>query len=349
MSVTQTRRLVPSASLIIDASERAHYWEQLLRYWRLPPHVQHFPGANPMSIEETDLARLERDDFLVALKTDGVRYLLLLACKPNSLDAIALMIDRTCAMYEVEIWANEDFFRHGSLYDGELVWESGVLRFVVFDVVLAKGVYCGAMPYRERLEVLHNTILCASSAHHSDASLEQMVAEECKLLARNNDHQLSVVPKRCLPKANLQLLWDERGASGHRNDGLIFTANAAPVETGTSANILKWKPHHSVDLLLDAAKALFANRNRSGDLEPLAATLSDHAIRLVPNSLLAAVEPHLPCILEFVVRLVDGELQLFAERERTDKTAPNSVATIEATVRNVLEDISVADLLARVV
>ena len=124
-----------AASLCVRNFGRAgnDYWACILQLWRLPSHISHFPGANPMSIEKSDFPRLSEEDYLVALKTDGVRHLLLLTTKPNSAEPIAIMIDRTKRMYEIEIWANEDFFEHGSLYDGELVWEQNVLVYVVFD------------------------------------------------------------------------------------------------------------------------------------------------------------------------------------------------------------------------
>eukprot|EP00966_Prymnesium_polylepis_P106528 2466653-Prymnesium_polylepis.2 len=110
-----------------------------------------------------------------------------------------------------------------------------------------KGIFCGKMTYRERMQILYNTVLCVSKAH-SDSNVERMVVEESKFMARNNENDLTVIPKRYVPKGDLKNLWDDRNASLHKNDGIIFTLNSAPVETGTSKTILKWKPTHSVDI-----------------------------------------------------------------------------------------------------
>ncbi len=348
--ITSVCRLVPSGSKITDDYERIHYWDTMLQYWKLPGHIKHFPGANPMSIEEKDFAKLGTDDFLAALKTDGVRHLLLLTTKPKSTDPIAIMIDRAKKMYEVEIWANEDFFEKGSLYDGELVWENDMMAYVVFDVIFTKGVQVSRLPYRERMQIVHNTILCVSNSH-SDESIETMIAEESKFLARHNIHNLRVVPKKCVPKANLRTLWRERTTSNHRNDGIIFTLNSAPVETGTSPSILKWKPSHSIDVLFcrnDDELAIYGNTNNSGELFDITNSIDDLTTELVKSVLLDAVNERLPCILECVIHVKDNTVILKPERERTDKIAPNTINTIKATIRNAKENIS-SDSLIRLV
>lgn len=346
--VTQIRRLVPSCSEINDPFEMSHYWSTMLRYWKLPAHIQHFPGANPMSIEERDFERLQTDDFLAALKTDGVRHLLMLTYKPNSTDPIAIMIDRTKRMYEIEIWANEDFFSSGSLFDGELVWENASLVYIAFDVIHAKGVQCSRLSYRERMQILHNTILCVSNSH-SDESIENMISEESKFLARNNDNDLRVVPKKCVPKANLKTLWHDRVHACHGNDGIIFTLNNAPVETGTCPSILKWKSSHSIDVLVrhdehDGLR-LFGNMNNSSDLSDVTRRIGDLSIRFAHNNLVKAVRPRMPCILECRLGIEGDTLTLTPERERSDKSSPNTMNTIEATIRNTRENISIDDLI----
>lgn len=348
--VTQIRRLTPSASEITDDFEKAHYWSVMLQYWRLPGHIQHFPGANPMSLEESDFERLQTDDFLAALKTDGVRHMLMLTCKPNTNDPIAIMVDRARRFFELEVWANEDFFHEGSLYDGELVWEADTLVFIVFDVVVAKGVQCSRLSYRERMMIVHNTVLCVSDSH-SDESIEQMISEESKFLARNNDHALRIVPKKTVPKASLQTLWDERMTSGHHNDGVIFTLNSAPVETGTSASILKWKPSHSIDVRVDfdgVRWRLAANQNNSGDVVDMTDSVNGCQVTFHESKLLEAVRARIPCIIECLLEVVGDAITLIPERERSDKTSPNTMKTIEATIRNARENIHIDTLIKRV-
>ncbi len=348
--VTQVKRLRPSSSEIVDDFESTHYWQVMLRFWKLPSHIAHFPGANPMSIEEKDFVRLQTDDFLAALKTDGVRHLLLLTTKPNSFDPIAIMIDRAKKMYEVEVWANEDFFHQGSLYDGELVWEADKLVYVVFDVVFVRGVQCARLSYRERMQIVHNTVLCVSESH-SHESIEKMIAEESKFWACNNDHGLRMMPKKCVAKASLKTLWNERGTVNHYNDGIIFTLNSARIETGTSASILKWKPSHSIDVRIvetSSAWQIFANMNNSGELVNITDTIGEYRVQLAPSKLLEAMSSRASCIIECIITVDDRVLILTPERERTDKTAPNTLNTIHATIRNARENITSDTLISLV-
>tara|TARA_B110000046_G_scaffold108425_1_gene115805 strand:- start:212 stop:1051 length:840 start_codon:yes stop_codon:yes gene_type:complete len=259
------------------------------------------------------------------------------------------MIDRACILYEIEVWANEDFFRKGSLYDGELVWEQDSLVYVVFDVVMAKGCSCAHLSYRERLHVLHTTILCVG-AQHADSSIDDMLSEESKLLARNNLHNLRIVPKKCVPKASLGMLWDERLSTGHRTDGLILTQNSATIQLGTTHSILKWKPHHSIDISaqwMNDSWHLFGNSNNGKSLVAMTNSVDVYDVQLVQNKLLDALKQR-SCIVECVIHVDGMVVSLVAERERTDKTTPNTMTTIEATIRNSREDILCSDLAALV-
>lgn len=318
-----------------------------MRLWKLPMHIRHFPGANPVSIEHKDFPRIQKEDFLVALKTDGVRYLLLLTCKPNSSEPIAIMVDRSQKMYEIEIWAHEEFFKKCSLYDGELVGESNQITYVVFDVIVAKGTICSNMTYKERLLVIHNTILCVSDSH-DDLSIESMLHEECRFLARKNELEIDIKPKRCVPKSNLKDLWEDSFSSTHKNDGLIFTLNDSPVETGTSSSIFKWKPMHSIDLKFehaDNAWKIYCNANNSSDLIDVSHKLEENAICIEENKFLNAVIPRKTCIIECFISFEGESLKLSPEKERTDKTTPNTLKTVLATVRNAKENISISEII----
>ena len=215
-------------------------------------------------------------------------------------------------------------------------------------MIMAKGVTCSHLSYRERMQILHNTILCVSESH-SDESIENMLSEECKFLARNNDRDLYITPKKCVPKATLRKLWSDRNSSLHRNDGVIFTLNSAPVETGTSASILKWKPSHSIDVrfeLADDEWRMYANMNNSSGLVRVEEACTDFSFQVSSSKLLDAIRTRQPCIIECVLSVENGLLVLIPERERTDKTAPNTVNTVQATIRNACENISCDDLIA---
>lgn len=346
--VTPILKLQPSNTMIEDDFEKKHYWSTLLDFWKLPPNISHFPGPNPISLERTNIEDLNRNDYLVALKTDGVRYLLLMTTKPNSTEPISLMIDRVKVMYEVEIWASEEFFYNGCLLDGELVWNSnGDLQFIIFDVVVLKGMNCIDMSYRERLDVINNHILCMDDALDDDV-VEKILSEEDKFCARNNSYNLQILPKMCVSKFQIAELWkSSKLTCCHKNDGVIFTLNNAPVHTGTSKYIYKWKPLHSIDVkcLYDRTWSFFVNANDSDMDIDITETIDTYETSMdLTSNLLQLLERKVECVVECVMNIVGNKIILIPERERSDKKAANTMNTVLKTIKNTQENIQVNEL-----
>ena len=342
--VAPVKRIVPSVSVITDECEKCTYWNILLKYWKLPKHINHFPAANPVSLERNNFDLLKEDDYLAALKTDGVRHLLLLTTKPHTVEPIAIMIDRSQKMYEVEVWGSEGFFVHGSLFDGELVWNKekfDALDFMVFDVIRAKGVDCIDIPYRDRLQVLHDTILIKEGTHDD---IEECLSDEDKIIMMNNTYNMHIMPKKCVPKHQVRSLWEQQASSTHRNDGLIFTKNACSVQMGTCNAIFKWKPHHSIDVRIDAVHNIYGNADKSSDIIQVIKDEKNRTFILQKNRLLEVMQHRLPCVMECFMELKDNTIFLIPERERIDKKTANTMYVIAATIRNVEESISVSEL-----
>lgn len=341
--VEPVKRLVPSSAPITNKIECDTYWQTLLRIWKLPSNIKHFPAANPVSIERENFEVLKEDDFLAALKTDGVRHILLMTLRPGTSEPISIMIDRALNMYEIEIWASESYFVEGSLFDGELVWNNEKfesLDYMVFDVVCAKGICCINMPYRDRLQVLHDTIMVTSDTE----DMEDRLSDEDKFIAMNNIFNLRILPKKCVPKNQIKTLWEEKLFNMHRNDGLIFTKNGCDVQMGTCSDIFKWKPTHSIDVFIERNLKIFGNSNTSGKFEELTTDVKMRNFKIVKNRLMSAIESRLPCIIECLININDREILLTPERERTDKKHPNTQKVIAATIRNAEEMISITEL-----
>lgn len=348
--VTPVLKLQPSNTTIQDMDEKKYYWSVLLQYYKLPKSFSHFPGPNPVSLERKNFDSLKSDDFLAALKTDGVRYLLMLTTKPNSTEPISLMIDRVNNMYEVEIWANEEFFFNGCLLDGELVWNTNNdLQFIVFDVILLKGTNCINKTFRERLDIISNHVLCMDDAMNCEA-VEQIVSEEDKFCARNNAFNLQVLPKICVPKTRICDLWRSgRLNCSHRNDGIIFTLNDSPIHTGTSKFIYKWKPSHSIDVkcyFQHGEWSFYGNSNNSDDEIEISKSIEEYitTIDIQSSKLLSMLEGKLACVVECLLSVEDKKVILHPERERSDKKAANTMKTITATINNARENIQVEEL-----
>jgi hypothetical protein len=349
--VTSCYKLQPSSAILDDEDEKRFYWNIILEYWKLPPTFKHFPGPNPMSLEKNDFERIKGDDFLVALKTDGVRYLLLMTTKPNSTEPISIMIDRTLSMYEVEVWANEEFYFNGCLLDGELVWNNEKLQYIVFDVVQLKGIDCIHKNYRDRLQIIHTHILCIDPTL-DDETTERLISEEDKLCARNNSFNLEITPKMCVSKQQLPDIWNGRKHVSHRNDGIILTKNNYGIHTGTSSEILKWKPSHSIDvkcIFTNNTWTFFANDNSSDDEIDVSNTIGTCPIKMESSTLLDMLQKKGYCVVECLITIKDDFISLTPERERTDKKTANTIKTMIATIENAREQINIEELIENVV
>lgn len=344
--VEPVKRIAPSRAVVSNDSERTTYWATLTKLWKLPKTIQHFPAANPVSIERNNFQVLKENDFLAALKTDGIRYILLMTVRPGTVEPISIMIDRTMKMYEVEIWASEIYFLKGSLFDGELVWNNKTfetLDFMIFDVICAKGIDCISLPYRDRLQVLHDTIMVPDTKLDAEY-IEECLADEDKFISMNNLFNMRIIPKKCVPKSQVKELWESRVFNMHRNDGIIFTKNGGGVQIGTCKDIFKWKPSHSVDVFVRGDLRVFRNNNSKAEFVELTSDHKGRSFKLVKNRFMTAIKNRIPCIVECTLTLDSDTIWLIPERERTDKEAPNTMKVVEATVKNAEELIHIDEL-----
>lgn len=355
------RPLVPSYSIVGDETERARHIATLQRLWGLPRTVRHFPGSNPISLERKHIGRVVGERCMVALKSDGVRYLLLLTTSPSREgEGIALMINRAMVMYEVEVWADFDFFSKGTILDGELVWEYAnykpLLRFVVFDVVCAMGRRHVDDPYDARMGVVAS--VCAEDDSllfgTSDAAMEDYILAEKKVVAVHNAFGMTIRAKRVLSVENIKTIWEERRKAPHKTDGLVFTICSAPVEINTSSSTFKLKSDHTVDVLVQRAAPKWQAPGAEGasflpfvllEGKPVLLESVDVDGRVVRvgmrvNEVVSPLENEDRRIVECSCSLHDEELVLFPLKARFDKDSPNSARTVQRTVWNILEGLT---------
>jgi len=191
--------LKPPHSLVPPGAERDALLARMCAiFGGQPGAAQRFPGSQPISMRQRETHRL-CGGYLVALKSDGMRFILLLTRYMG--EPRAVLIDRRLDVYEVEVWANESFF-DDTAFDGELVWdqfETPVrLSYLVFDTVSMRGCACGALRYSERLGMAHSAVL-RTVPDAFDGDLERFMIDEDKILPMCNLHGLRMPPKRVLP------------------------------------------------------------------------------------------------------------------------------------------------------
>lgn len=338
-----SRPLIPSHSVVDTDVELGYYWACALRLWgvgKRAPKTFH-PASNPCSLAVKDLSSLRSHDHVLALKSDGVRYALMLTMRPKDGGAVALMIDRAKTMYEVEVLAPEAYFQRGTLLEGELVARQPdeKLVFLVFDAVCIRGEMWVDKPFSERLEAASKcTRWSEELAALSPEDAETRVAELDAIALVHFEPHVTMRPKRFVDLQHAARVWSERNDSEHRVDGLIVHRADAAYKHGTATGtIYKWKHEHTIDLLgtPDALHAADA---------PLPSTLLKR--RVVVDDSQSRVLLGKDLVTEFHVNVTDDCVTLFPMRRRPDKTFPNGLRVVQATVQDVIENLQPEDLAA---
>tara|TARA_B110001450_G_scaffold255469_1_gene283097 strand:+ start:11768 stop:12811 length:1044 start_codon:yes stop_codon:yes gene_type:complete len=340
-TVIVSKRLVPSHSQLTDATEIDHYWSSLMRFWgvhgRRVISSSFFPGCNPCSISKKLAPRLSTQRYTICLKSDGVRYVLFLTKRMGQSDVgVALMIDRSRNMYEVEVAAPEEHFLTGTVLEGELVWkqpDEQTMIYYVFDVIVDRGRKQLTKPFEERLATA--TALTRFSSELRNES-ESRILETQSVVLSQFDPQVEMKPKTFVDRIFATRLWNERNESEHRVDGIILQSMDAPYTMGTAedGSVFKWKEHSTVDLRgippnVHAAEA------------PLPARLCDRDV-VFETSRVAATSEH--DVIEYHVDVTEGEVRLLPVRTRPDKTSANGLRVITATVDDVIHAITPEEL-----
>lgn len=316
------------------------------------------PAPQPVSLERRHLPLLRDQAYIVADKSDGVRMCLFLSRTGNSREH-AVLVDRKLTLYQVPVAATRRFF-DGSLFDGELLWTTGAdgLRwqtFLVFDVVAIRGDkgLIGKEPLTRRLEVIRRTFDLGSE-EIAGAEAAQVKAKEGKIVCGGNTHGLSFRPKQCFGLEMLPTLLRQLQHLPYQSDGIILTPVDEPVRTGTHETTFKYKWKQTIDLqvnvtsrqLLLGAGGVAHNERIDLSNAGLSRTLQ------ISSSFWFDLRDHM-CSSDSPVSVIvecvltqDGEL-IFAAVRR-DKAHPNSIRTVERTLKSLEDNMQPEELLSEI-
>ncbi|KAJ6113809.1 mRNA capping enzyme catalytic domain-containing protein [Penicillium sp. IBT 18751x] len=205
-----------------------------------------FPGAQPVSFSSKHLTELQREDYYVCEKTDGIRCLMYFARGDDVENPeIHYLIDRKNEYRFVPglhfpLPDDETFqsFHVDTLVDGELVsdtYPDGTqqLKFLVFDCLVLDG-----------QSLMHRT-LDKRLAYFKVKVLEPYRAMYRKFPEEKAHRPFVVEDKSTQFSYGIEMMFREiipKVKQIHGNDGLIFTCRSTPYRIGTDEHILKWKP-----------------------------------------------------------------------------------------------------------
>lgn len=206
-----------------------------------------FPGSQPVSFSSRHLLELQKEDYYVCEKTDGLRCLMYFARgDPESgTPEIHYLIDRKNDYRYVPglhfPLPDDDTFQQfhvDTLVDGELVKDtyddgSTQLKYLVFDCMVLDGQSLMHRTLDKRLAYFKEKVLKPYNAlykRYPEEKQHRVFAVEDK--STQFSYGIEMMFREIIPKVK----------KIHGNDGLIFTCRSTPYKIGTDEHILKWKP-----------------------------------------------------------------------------------------------------------
>ncbi|KAH8106803.1 mRNA capping enzyme [Cristinia sonorae] len=211
-----------------------------------------FPGSQPVSFTANDLDKLEKQDFWVCEKSDGIRVLLLVQTDVLTKGQSVYFIDR----HNTFRLLSGLFFPHhenprvplrNTIVDGELVLDydprtkQSTMRFLAFDCL-----------------VVDDQNVMARTLDKRYGRLNEWFYKPYARMLKDHPQVAQTQPFQILVKSVKfsyhveEVFRVDIPALQHGTDGLIYTCVSTPYTAGTDTNILKWKPpsENSIDFKL---------------------------------------------------------------------------------------------------
>ncbi len=126
------------------------------------------------------------------------------------------------------------------ILDGELIKDSGKVRFIAFDALVHLGRNICQLNLKERLDCISNFIRCNEMLTIKGGRIEVKMKDFFRITCAKFNMTEFMLKKyiKCLP---------------HENDGIIFNHEEKPYLLGTTnLGYIKWKPAHlnTVDFMI---------------------------------------------------------------------------------------------------
>lgn len=377
MSNMTVNKFHPCEQSLSSTSPIVRKVEEIISHaWGFPHTIHYNPSPNPISLEKKYLSQLEShlSEFVIAEKSDGIRYLLVLGTLDER--GFCVLVNRKMQMFEVPVYANSDYFR-GSVFDGEMVIEpvnsSNLNRqkLLIFDLISVKGETRRTNHFLQRyneyfgiFDLEGKDILDVDTNKWETLAFEMANTKE-KVVCLGNKMALQFSPKPFVQLINVGSMWRSMHSLKHLSDGLIIMRTNAPVGSGTDYNILKWKEHHTIDLIIQSNYSkgkwkytiFFQNNERLVESSDQSFTIGDKCfyLQLRPN-------PVFDCTCQYYAETHKNNFSLLGEcscivdtqqpivwcsvvKWRKDKHTPNNVTVIQRTLNNIVENVTIDELI----
>ena len=311
--------------------------KKVVSCWKSVKDPDNFPGPQPVSLERSELIKLNKYAYAVCEKTDGMRYFLF-ATKYNGY-RLTVIIDRAFRVFEAPgAWSCVSCF-DGTLLDGEIVRDSdGLFTYYPHDCILRGGINYSQEDFRKRYE------------HSKEVAI---------LWKKLDTTAFDIRFKNVRNLKNIQELLKDSSQGTHAVDGLIFTPIGLGVQTGTQHSLIKWKmaDKHTFDFevekkgqraelyLFDKMSLIkFKTLNKRTGAGRKFMKLMDELLAEKMMSELSISNGDSQESKRYIVECCVEENEYIPLKLRPDKTRPNSIRTVERTLKNIEENITIEEL-----
>jgi len=270
--------------------------------------IPRLPGPNPVSIERKDFEKLKTKKYVIAEKTDGVRFIMMFTRLFGF--KVCTIIDRSMSSYLVPLKAIPRVLFQGTLFDGELTIDKhGRKCFILFDAVVVSGVTVSQLDLGYRLVAMRRGL--------KDFKMHPADPVELRMKAWTELGDVNAAKSKIAEASNV-----------YHTDGVVLVPKDDPVIYGRNFDFFKMKPQgtHTVDFIL------MDNNGTIGIYDPR--SKRDVAIGKVSCTYQAGVV--VECEIINNVWSVVGV--------RTDKNQSNDMLTYEKTMLNIRENIQLDEL-----
>lgn len=329
----------------VDKQEKVmHVIRQALK---VPNTTLHIPVENPISLDRSNLHLLQTNDYMVAFKADGVRYLLVLMMYRER--ALAVLVDRAKRMFALRVQAHASHYINTSVFDGELCecnTSTNTYDYLIFNALIDQGAYLGDQPYPMRLNHIHSNFSGETIKAKDRAKITSFISPV--------DHRLNFIRKECDYLRNMRAM--------HRNiiprynyDGFVFTPCVGHVVPGRNEKLLKWKSTNTIDVQLTLGPTqpptLWVDDNGTERLlkdivpYPIVFTMAPNLQQLIAGfQIYHRLFLKIPPLFNHTIETdccfnSNGALVLNFLRLRPDKDGPNNVITIHRTLTSIADNI----------
>ncbi|XP_071804447.1 mRNA-capping enzyme-like [Asterias amurensis] len=290
---------------------------------------QGFPGCQPVSLDNKNLAALKHKPYKVSWKADGIRYMMLIE-GPNRV----YMVDRDNVIFCIKDLIfprrKEEGHLSETLLDGEMVVDRvgshAIPRYLIYDVVVFQGQPVGHCDFDRRLLCIDKEII-----QTRNQQITQGIIDKTKepFSVRRKDFW-DITKTRSILEGQFS-----KQELGHETDGVIFQPQKDRYVAGRCDVVLKWKPPslNSVDFKLQ-----ITTLNKPGMLPE------------TKGLLFVGGAPHPFSEIKITKDLKQYDKKIieckFANnswvfmRERTDKSFPNGYATAVAVCNSIANPVT---------